>query len=83
MVSAMDNGGHLYFKMFDGGFTVQVFIDFMRRLVNQSRRKVFLIVDNLSVHKSVKVVEWVKKNSARIRLFFPPNTVPTSIRTSI
>lgn len=76
MVSAIDNSGHLYFKMFDGSFTVRVFIDFLHRLVSQSRRKVFLIVDNLSVHKSAKVTDWVKKNSTRIRLFFLPKYSP-------
>ena len=55
MVSAIDNSGHLYFKMFDGSFTIPVFLDFLQRLVNQSKRKVFLVVDNLSVHKSQAV----------------------------
>ena len=76
MVSAIDNNGHLYFKMFDGSFTVQVFIEFMQRLVNQSKRKVFLIVDNLSVHKSAKVSKWIEKNRTRIRLFFLPKYSP-------
>ena len=76
MVSAIDNNGHLYFKMFDGSFTVQVFIYFMQRLVRQSKRKVYLIVDNLSVHKSAKVAEWVYTNGQRIRLFFLPKYSP-------
>lgn len=76
MVSAIDNSGHLYFKMFDGSFTVKVFIDFLQRLVNQCRRKVYLVVDNLSVHKSARVSAWVKENSTRIRLFFLPKYSP-------
>lgn len=76
MVSAIDNSGHLYFKMFDGSFTVPVFLDFLQRLVNQSKRKVFLVVDNLSVHKSQAVREWVQEHCTRIRLFFLPKYSP-------
>jgi transposase len=37
---------------------------------------VFLIVDNLSTHKSDKVIQWVEKNSSCIRLFFLPKYSP-------
>jgi len=76
MISAIDNTGHLAFKMFEGKFTSKVFIDFMRRLARQARQKVFLIVDNLSVHKSEEVSKWVAKHSKDIRLFFLPKYSP-------
>jgi len=76
MVSAIDNSGHMYFKMFDGSFTVKVFVDFMKRLVSQSKREVFLIVDNLSVHKSAEAAKWMAENSTRIRLCVLPKYSP-------
>jgi transposase len=76
MVSAIDNAGHLAFKMFEGGFTGEVCIDFMKRLTKCGAQKVFLIMDNLSVHKSDKVRQWVEKNSSCIRLFFLPKYSP-------
>ncbi len=44
--------------------------------MNQNKRKVFLVVDNLSVHKSQAVSEWVKTHCTRIRLFFLPKYSP-------
>ena len=76
MISAIDNSGHLYFKMFDGKFDAAVFIDFLGRLIRQSRRKVFLIVDNLRVHKSKEVEKWLAGRSGQIRLFFLPKYSP-------
>jgi transposase len=76
MVSAIDNAGRLAFKMFEGKFNGTVFIDFMRRLIRQAGHKVFLIVDNLKVHKSEAVMKWVKKHSSSIRLFFLPKYSP-------
>jgi transposase len=76
MVSAIDNSGRLYFKMFDGKFDAAVFIDFMGRLIRQSRCKVFLIVDNLRVHRSKEVEKWLAGRSRQIRIFFLPKYSP-------
>ncbi len=76
MISAIDNRGHMAFKMYEGSFSAPVFIDFMRRLIKQVRRKVFLIVDNLSVHSGDKVKKWVAKHAKSIRLFYLPKYSP-------
>jgi len=44
----------------------------LEHLIKYSRRKIFLILDNLKVHHARKVTEWVKRNNARIELFFRP-----------
>jgi len=72
MISAISNGGKLYFKTYTGKFVSGVFIDFMKRVIKQSKKKIFLIVDNLAVHKSAKVKTWVEENKSRIELFFLP-----------
>ncbi len=76
MISAIDNTGHMAFRMFEGSFTAPVFIDFMRRLVKQARQKVFLIVDNLKVHSSDKVKAWATRHEKEIRLFYLPKYSP-------
>lgn len=76
MISAIDNTGHMAFRMFEGSFTSGVFIDFMRRLVKQARKKVFLIVDNLRAHSSDRVKQWLSRHAKDIRLFHLPKYSP-------
>lgn len=76
MISAIANSGKLYFKTYTGRFTSIVFIEFLKRLIKQQKGKIFLIVDNLSVHKSQLVTEWVSKHKNRIELFYLPPYSP-------
>ena len=76
MVSALTNRGHLSFMVFTEGFTAAVFLRFLRRLVKQARRKIFLIVDNHPVHRSRRVKAWLAGNEAAIRMFFLPGYSP-------
>ena len=50
----------------------QLLIDFFRRLVADSKRKVFLILDNLRVHHGKIVAEWLNKHKDKIEVFFLP-----------
>ena len=76
VVSALTNRGHLSFMVFKKGFTASVFLQFLRRLARQARRKVFVIVDKHPVHRSKKVQAWLAQNATRIRLFFLPGYSP-------
>ena len=76
VLSALTNRGHLAFMVFRKGFNTSVFVRFLRRLVKQAKRKVFIIVDRHPVHRSKKVRQWLEKNAARIRLFFLPGYSP-------
>lgn len=76
IISAISNSGKLYFKTYAGTFSSEVFIEFLKRLIKQNKRKVYLIVDNLAVHKSTKVMEWVNEHKSRIELFFLPPYSP-------
>lgn len=49
---------------------------FLKRLIRGSKRKIFLIVDNLKVHHARKVKAWIAANATRIALFFLPPYVP-------
>jgi transposase len=73
MVSAITNQGRLNFMVFKERFTAQVFIEFLRRLLRQIDRRIYLIIDNHPVHRSRKVKNWVKEHEDRLRLIFFPS----------
>lgn len=76
MISAITNRGQLNFMVFKGRFTGPVFLRFLQRLVRQSDRKVFLIVDGHPVHRARKVKTWLEKNVEDIELFYLPSYSP-------
>lgn len=76
MISAITNRGRLYFMVFRQRFAVGVFLDFVKRLTRQVRRKVFLIVDRHPVHRSRRAEKWFSENGHRIRLFYLPGYSP-------
>ena len=76
MISAINNQGKNRFMMYDGSMDQNRLIDFMRRLIDDSDRKIFLFIDNLKVHHGKKVREWVEKHSASIEVFFLPPYAP-------
>lgn len=45
----------------------------LRRLIKGATRKVFLILDNLRVHRSKPVKEWLAKHSEAIEVFYLPS----------
>jgi len=51
-------------------------IKFMERLIKGSERKVFLILDNLKVHHSYIVRDWLEEHKTQIEVFFLPSYSP-------
>jgi len=76
VISAVNNSGNLVFRVFKGSFVVQVFLDFLKRLVRQVKQKVFLIVDGHPVHKAKALQQWLEENKERIKLFVLPGYSP-------
>jgi len=60
------------FMTFRTRFSSRVFLNFLRRLVRQAQRLVFLIVVQDRVQCSKEVHRWVKRNAQNICLFFHP-----------
>ncbi|QZT36814.1 transposase [Halosquirtibacter xylanolyticus] len=48
----------------------------MTQLIKTSKKKIFLILDNLKVHHSKIVKEWGSDNKNKIELFFLPSYSP-------
>jgi transposase len=76
MISAVNNRGKLRFLLFKKEFTAPVLLRFMRGLLNDTRRKVFLILDKHPVHRSAAVRNWLAANRTRIEVFFLPSYSP-------
>jgi hypothetical protein len=76
MISAITNLGRLNFLFSKKRFTAEVFLEFLRRLVRQSSRKVYLIVDRHPVHRSRKIKNWLEEKAQQIRVFFLPSYSP-------
>ncbi len=79
MISAIANGGQMSFRVFEGRFTADVFIDFLRRLIaTNDDRKVYLVVDNHSTHHAKKVKAWLARHGRadRLELVFLPAYSP-------
>jgi len=76
MISAITNRGALAFMVFEGKFHNAVFIDFMKRMLKQSKGKIYLIVDGHPVHRSAAAKKFVAENAQRLRLVHLPSYCP-------
>ena len=76
LISTVTNRGQLAFMVFKEGFTAQVFLRFLRRLIRQAKQKVYLIVDGHPVHRSRTVKRWLAKHAKQIRMFQLPAYSP-------
>jgi len=76
MISAITNQGKVQFMLYSDTMNADSFIEFMQQLIKSSTQKVYFIVDNLRVHHSKIVKEWVEENKEKIALFFIPSYSP-------
>jgi transposase len=76
IISAVNNGGQMRFMLYRKGITARLLIKFMRRLIQDAQRKVFLILDNLRVHHSQEVMPWIQVHQEQIGLFHLPSYSP-------
>ena len=76
MLSAISNRGKLRFVLYKDNMDADKLIDFMRRLFHDSKKKVFLVLDNLRVHHAKKVTAWLEKHKDEIEVFYLPPYAP-------
>ena len=62
--------------MYRETMTSDLLIKFMSRLVKDTGRKVFLILDNLRVHHGKIVKEWLEEHKSQIEVFYLPSYSP-------
>ena len=76
LISAVANKGALRWMMLEGALKAPVLIRFLERLIREAERKVFLILDNLPVHRSRTVQAWLAGRRKQIEIFYLPAYSP-------
>lgn len=76
LISSVTNQGKVRFMVYKNKMNSQTMIKFMERLIKGADKKIFLIVDNLKVHHSYMVRDWLKEHESEIEIFFLPSYSP-------
>lgn len=77
MISAISRFGTMRFMLYKDNMDSHKLLSFLRRVVRRRKsRKVFFILDNLKVHHSLNVTNWVKQNVDTLELFYLPSYAP-------
>jgi transposase len=76
MVSAVSARGDMRFMIVDGTIRSAEFCTFLHRLTVKANSPIFLVLDNLGVHKTVRVKELVASTNGMLKLFFLPPYSP-------
>lgn len=76
MISTVTKLGKIRFMFYEGRMNSEMLIKFMKRLIKDTPKKLFLILDNLPTHHSKPVKKWVEENSNQIELFYLPSYSP-------
>lgn len=76
MISAISRQGSLRYMIYQDSMDQQKLIGFMRRLIANRKRKVFLIMDNLRVHHGKLVHTWLECHKSQIEVFYLPPYSP-------
>jgi transposase len=76
MISTITNQGKVRWMIYTGKMNAALFIVFLTRLIAGAVKKVFLIVDHLSVHEAAVVNQWLADKTDRIEIFYLPKYAP-------
>lgn len=77
MVSAINNTGKVFFKIYKDAMNTDLLKDFCERLIrDQHGRKVLLICDNLKVHHAHIFQDWLAERRSQIEVFYLPSYSP-------
>ena len=76
LISTISNEGSVHFMTYKETMTAALFITFLERMLSETTRKIFLIMDRLRAHEAKKVEAWAAEHRDRIELFFLPRYAP-------
>ncbi|EKR65387.1 DDE family endonuclease [Leptospira weilii str. 2006001853] len=65
-----------YFQIIRGSVKSRDLIYFLKILLKENRKKILIVWDNLSAHKSKAMNEFLKENEKRLRVEFLPPYAP-------
>lgn len=76
MISSISKQGKAHFMFRKGMMNADSRISFLTRLVRSAGRKVILVLDNLRVHRSKALKDWLEKRRKEIEIFHLPACGP-------
>lgn len=76
MISTITAQGHVRWMIYEGKMNAALFIVFLTRLIAGASKKIFLIVDHLSVHEAAAVEAWLADKKDRLEVFYLPKYSP-------
>lgn len=76
LISSVTNQGKVRFMVYENKMNSTTMIKFLKRLIKDSKRKIFLILDNLKVHHAYVVRDWLEEHKTQIEVFFLPSYSP-------
>jgi transposase len=76
LITAVTNRGKLRWMIVDGAVNAPAFIRFLRRLIRDARRKVFLILDRLKAHRARLTRDWLAAHRSEIEVHYLPPYSP-------
>jgi len=76
LISAVNNRGKMQWMPLKEPINAESFLRFLKQVIKFRKRKIVLILDNLRVHHSKLVRQWLERNSHRIELVFLPAYSP-------
>lgn len=82
-MSAISTRGRMHFMVFTASFDAKVMCRFLARLVGHFDRKVHLIVDRHSAHRSKTVRAWLADHKDEIELHFLPSVCRDAVGLAV
>jgi hypothetical protein len=76
LIWTITNRGQLTFMVFEESFRTPVLLRFLRRLLRQAQRKVFVLLDRHPVHQARALERWVQRHAGQLRVFALPIASP-------
>lgn len=76
LISAVSAKGLMRFMTVEGRLTSPLFITFLKRLIHNAEKPIFVIIDRHPVHRSAAVRDYVESTEGKLRLFFLPSYSP-------
>ncbi len=76
MISTVTNQSKASWMIVEGAFNSDKLIEFLQALIEDTKKKVVLILDNLCVHHSKPVKAWLAEHQAQIEVFYLPSYSP-------
>ncbi len=78
MISSVTNAGRQRWNTFVGALDAPILIDFLRRLIKGTQKKVFLIMDDMHVQDEPTVKQWLAEHADDIQAFDLQDDQPES-----